>query len=74
MSPMGMQMVDESRLRPGESFFSAPLCWECRGAVLLDLPPAEQLLHPGSAGMVDVSCAHLGSSHVPIVRLIRSLS
>jgi hypothetical protein len=72
MNPDGMQFVDERRLRPGETFFSAPMCWDCRGAVLLDMPPASQLLHPGAPGAVDVRCAHLGAKHVPIIRLIRA--
>jgi hypothetical protein len=68
----GQALVNESRMSPNEHFIAPPLCWECRGVVLLDPPDVHELVLPdGTTMRIGVGFTHgVGSRHLPIVRYL----
>lgn len=75
MSPWGTPLVHESRLRPNERIFSPPLCWNCRGAVLLNMPPDDAFLLPDSEPLRAMGIRVAGTptpGAIPILRILNS--
>lgn len=69
----GQTLVHESRMKPNELIISPPLCWDCRGAVLLDTPPAEEFLlpAPGILGEMGFRCDRPPApGAIPIFRFV----
>lgn len=42
--PRGITRIPDKRVRHGEVVFAPPLCWDCRGVVLLEEPPEGVLI------------------------------
>lgn len=75
MSPWGTPVVHESRMRPNEHIFSPPLCWNCRGAVLLNMPPDDQFLLPNSGPLRNMGIRVNGAPSagaIPILRVLHN--
>lgn len=65
--------IRESRLQPNEYIISPPLCWDCRGAVILNMPPIDQFVMPapGPLGEMGFRCANLPQpGSIPILRIV----
>lgn len=69
----GQALVHESRMTPNEHMIAPPLCWDCRGVVLLNPPEMEEFLLPdGSMAHIGIGCTHHATSehHLPILRFL----